>query len=302
MNKTAFIKLTESKNKDDLEQAIKEGLDLNKPFEDDSWPLFVAIEKRNFYFASWCVELGAKTDILDSNGCSPLVKCYEVNDGPYLTHEFIQVGIKPFINPLTINAVGEYGISALIFAIYLAQPKEVKLLLDNGANVNEIITSTKNYNCHRSALLLASFPEESVNTKLESKNGTKVVKELIKYKPDPNTQDKKVDSVFPLATPLMKACMERNYGIAKEILKLKNIDWELKESEGYSTFTFICKTNQKDLILKAYQCGQKHINLEEVIQSRYYDEMSDETKSLIEKLKLEKTILAIESKRKTKKI
>jgi hypothetical protein len=290
MTKEQFLKLCEKPNKKTLQKAINNGFNLNQAFSDGTYPLFMAIEKCEFFLAKWCVELGAKTDILDSNGCSLLVKCYEVQDGPYLSYEFVQVGIKPFINPLTINAVGEYGISALIYAIYWAQPKEVKLLLDNGANVNEIITLTKNYNCHRSALFLASFPEESVNTKLESKNGTKVVKELIKYKPNPNIQDKKVDSVFPLATPLMKACFERNYAIAKEILKLKNIDWQLKDDEGYSTFTFVCKTNQADLILKAYQHAKKKVNFEEVINSVYYQDMTGETKSLIEKLQLEQNI------------
>jgi hypothetical protein len=286
MTKEQFLKLCEKPNKKTLQKAINNGFNLNQAFSDGTYPLFMAIEKCQFFLAKWCVEFGAKTDILDSKGCSVLLKCYHANDGPYYTYEFRKVGIKPFIHYNTINVIDEYGNSALSIAIFRQDFKAVKLILEHGANINE----QDSLRTGRSLFFLATFPQKISQDDPESKSGVKVVREIIKYNPDPNVQDTYEKSVFSLATPLMKACFERNYGIARQVLKLKNIDWQLKDDEGYSTFTFICKTNQADLILKAYQHAKKKVNFEEVINSVYYQDMTGETKSLIEKLQLEQNI------------
>lgn len=297
MEKEEFIELSKTKSKDKLKKAINEGFMINDRFTDGTYPLFIAIEQGEFKFAKYCVEFGAKTDIVDGEKNSVVNKCYEANQGPYLIHEFTKVGIKPFINTKTINVLTTYGMSALCYAIFFRRAKDVKILLENGANVDEI-----NIKSGRSAFFLASFPEKVSSDEPESKKGIEVVKEMVKFKPNPNIQDTYEKSVFPLATPLMKACFEKNYGIAREILKLKNIDWTLCDDEGYTTFTFVCNTNQKDLILKSYQKGYKNIDLEEVIKSEYYAKMTQETKSLIEKLKLEKSISIKPKKQKTPKI
>lgn len=304
MNKKQFLKLCETQDKNDLIKALQEGLNLNKQFKEGSWPLFLAIEQCKFHFASWCVELGANTDIVDKKGLSLVLKSYSVNNGPFFTHEFRQVGIKPFIHPKTIHAIDEYGNTALLLAINARVAKDVKLLLDNGANVDYIVPNDATTSRRgRSLLLLASFPIKVSEDDPESPSGVKVMKELIKYKPNPNIQDNYEKSVFPLATPLMKACMERNYAIANELLNLDNIDWSVKDKEGYSTFVFICKTNQENLILKAYQHCQTHVDFNEVRNSSYYEsEINEQTKSLLEKLELEKTTLQSVIHTKIKKI
>lgn len=127
-----YFSIAESITADELQELIDDGFDVNALLPNGSSPLVVAALESSYDVISTLLDNGADINAIRVPELSPLMALV-VRDVPLSAEE-----MKDFIGRVSdIDAEGEYGLTALYWAVIYDNLEAVSLLVRGGADVNK---------------------------------------------------------------------------------------------------------------------------------------------------------------------
>ncbi|WP_333023368.1 ankyrin repeat domain-containing protein [Wolbachia endosymbiont of Pentidionis agamae] len=139
--------------------------------------------------------------------------------------------VKLFINQITINSKDRAGFTPLHFAAFCDDTELMRLLIENGAEVNE-----KDFQEHRTPLHLAAI----------SCNSCRNIKILLEKGAEIELQD------VNLNTPLFLAVKNNKMKVIEYLIK-SGSNIEMRDSEGNTVLFFIDQVKVAKLIINRYR-------------------------------------------------
>ncbi len=254
-----------------IEKYIEDGFDVNQKIIGNDTPIFIAFSENNnkavILFLKKGININAKGGILNSTllldaataGDIDMLKLFyeygaKINthndnkDTPltsaaYFGHKDVLLFLLDHGADVDIEVYNKQGQNALFCAIYNKRYKCVEVLLKYGANIESLV-----YN-NATALLWAIYKED-----------LQMVKLLLSYGANVNNPGKTRD----LDPPLMVAAIDGNVGIVEELLKVKNININQKNTNGYTTLDKL-KNRLNDYINRTQK--EKYLKIIEILKS-----------------------------------
>ena len=142
-------------NKEIVELLISNGADLNTSDIEAITPLHLSAKASDFEISQLLISSGANVNALTVKSISPL---YEATAAESINAELVKLLID---NKANINAKSKGGVTPLISALFSAEVTVVQILIENGAELNEVILSGPSKN--RTALDMALLLVEDYN-------------------------------------------------------------------------------------------------------------------------------------------
>ena len=134
-------------NKEIVEMLISKGADLNISDNEAITPLHLSAKASDFEISQLLISSGANVNALTVKSISPL---YEATTVESINPDLVKLLID---NKANINAKSKGGVTPLISALFSADVTIVQILIENGAELNEVIHSGPSKN--RTALDVA---------------------------------------------------------------------------------------------------------------------------------------------------
>ena len=146
-------------NKEIVELLISKGANLNISDIEAITPLHLSAKASDFEISQLLISSGANVNALTVKSISPL---YEATTVEFINTDLVKLLID---NKANVNAKSKGGVTPLISALFSAQIAVVQILIENGAELNEVVHSGPSKN--RTALDMALQLVENNNSPIK---------------------------------------------------------------------------------------------------------------------------------------